>query len=203
MTSFKTLLAVALIGTTSAITMAQTIPEPAGMSASLSVPGKKTMADVIQVSAEVKAIDVETRRATLVGPKGREFNLTVGPDVQNLESVAVGDMVTVEYARSLTLELHKNGQAAVGRIETVAEGRAPIDEEDGGVRVIDRMVNGVANVVAVDPETMQVSLEGAENSMVVHVADPEQFKLIEVGDQIEATFLEGAALSLTKKASAE
>lgn len=202
MTSMKKLIAAAVIGTISSIAVAQNIPEPAGMSAEVSAPGKKTVADVIQLTAKITRLNKETRRYTLVGPQGREINLTAGDDI-NLENIEVGDLVTVEYARSLTLELRKNGNAAVGRVETVSEGSIPVSAEEGGARVIDRMVAGVANVIAIDAETQTVTLQGQDNTLTLTVNDPEQFKLIEVGDQIEATFLEGAALSLTKQEAAE
>jgi hypothetical protein len=63
------------------------------------------------------------------------------------------------------------------------------------------MITGIANVVSVDPATMTVVLQGAELTRALKIADPEQFLLVEVGDQVEIQYLEGAALSLQKHAA--
>ena len=56
-----------------------------------------------------------------------------------------------------------------------------------------------ADVVDLDPATQTVTLKGPQRTVDLHVRDPEQFKLIAKGDQIEATYTEAAAISVTPK----
>jgi hypothetical protein len=41
-----------------------------------------------------------------------------------------------------------------------------------------------------------VSLRGPKQTVDLQVRDPEQFKLVKVGDQVEATYTEAVALSV-------
>ena len=59
-----------------------------------------------------------------------------------------------------------------------------------------REVKVTANVVAVDAATQYVTLKGPERTVGLKVQDPNQFKLIKVGDQVEATYTEAVAIAL-------
>jgi hypothetical protein len=52
------------------------------------------------------------------------------------------------------------------------------------------------DVIAVDAKKQTVKVRGPRRTVDLNVKDPEQFKLIKVGDQIEATFVEAIALSV-------
>jgi len=57
-------------------------------------------------------------------------------------------------------------------------------------------VTVTASVIALDPPTQTVTLKGPKQTVDVKVADPEQFKRISVGDQVEATYTEALAISV-------
>jgi hypothetical protein len=59
-----------------------------------------------------------------------------------------------------------------------------------------REVKVVANVVAVDPKKQTVRLRGPERTVDLKVRDPNQLKLMKVGDQVEATYIEATAISV-------
>ncbi|HSS70100.1 MAG TPA: hypothetical protein VLQ46_05540, partial [Casimicrobiaceae bacterium] len=61
---------------------------------------------------------------------------------------------------------------------------------------VGRQVQVTANVVAVDAATQTVTLRGPKQTVNLHVNDPAQFKLVKVGDQVEATYTEAVALSV-------
>jgi antitoxin (DNA-binding transcriptional repressor) of toxin-antitoxin stability system len=58
-----------------------------------------------QISAVVDAIDYKNRYVALRGPKGNTLALPVSKEVKNLESVKVGDKLTIAYTQALALEL--------------------------------------------------------------------------------------------------
>jgi hypothetical protein len=65
-----------------------------------------------------------------------------------------------------------------------------------------RQVVIVADVVGLDPTRQVVVLRGPQRVVELRVRDPQQFKLIALGDQVEATFLQALALAVepvTKK----
>ena len=51
-------------------------------------------------------------------------------------------------------------------------------------------------MIAVDAETQQVTLKGPNRTVDLHVDDPEQLKLIKVGDQIEAVYTQAVAVTV-------
>jgi len=53
-------------------------------------------------------------------------------------------------------------------------------------------------VINVDPQTQTVTLRGPERTVDLKVRDPEQFKLIAKGDQVEATYAEGLAVAVER-----
>ena len=54
----------------------------------------------------------------------------------------------------------------------------------------------VADVVGVDPAKQVVTLKGPQRTVDLKIPDPEQFKRIAKGDQVEATFAQALALAV-------
>jgi hypothetical protein len=160
----------------------------------VSQPGLVGMAQTINVMATIKAIDQSTREITLVGPGGREVTVTAGPEVKNFAQLKSGDRVDVQYAEALTVELKKGGGKAVGMTEKggVASARAGSTPGAAGAR----QVTVTGDVVDLDPATQHVTVRGAKHTVNLKVRDPEQFKLIAKGDQLEATYTEAVAVDV-------
>jgi Cu/Ag efflux protein CusF len=157
-------------------------------------PGKAGVAQVVKATATITAIDPATRDITLKGPQGNELTVTAGPDVKNFANLKVGDPVSVEYVEALTLELKKGGGLPVQRTEQSGAMGAKQGAQPAGA--VGRQVTVVANVVALDPAKQTVTLQGPRRTVEVVVADPEQFKQIAKGDQVEATYTQALALSV-------
>ena len=55
----------------------------------------------------------------------------------------------------------------------------------------------IADVVALDAQKNQITLKGPHGDVVtLDVRNPDQFKVLKVGDQIEVTYTEALALSV-------
>jgi hypothetical protein len=157
-------------------------------------PGKGAAERVVQITASVEAIDSASRIVTLKGPTGDVVTIAVGPEVQNFDQIRVGDFVVVRYIDSLTLELKKGGTALRERTDLDVTGRArPSGRPAAGDA---HEVHVVADVTAVDPATQTVTLRGPTRVVQLQLQDPEQFKLIAVGDQVEATYTEAVVISV-------
>jgi Cu/Ag efflux protein CusF len=75
--------------------------------------GRKPSGTLVQtdvVTATVEKIDAKARKATLKGPNGNMFNISIAPDVENLENVKKGDQLLVQVTRSLALDVRKPGK---------------------------------------------------------------------------------------------
>jgi hypothetical protein len=186
--------AAALLAAATLPALAQTKPAAGAVVAAASAPGTATVAASVTVQASVEAIDKATRQVTLKGPKGNLNTITAGPDVRNFDQVKVGDMVTVKYVEALTLTLKKDGKELRNMTETPAAARAPAGERPGGV--VAKQTEVTANVIATDDKTQTVTLRGPNRTVELKVPDAGQYKLIKVGDQIQAVYTEALALSV-------
>ena len=57
------------------------------------------------VNGVIEAIDYKKRQVSVRGPKGNTVSFPVSPDVKDLESVTVGDTVSITYSEALALEM--------------------------------------------------------------------------------------------------
>jgi len=189
--------------TVAAISLAVAVALPAAAQTpsvmETSKPGSVAMAQTITAHATIKAIDAGTRELTLVGEKGHEFSAVAGPEVVNFDKLKVGDRVDVKYIEALAVELHKGGGKAVARTDTAGADRGPAGSPPGGIAA--RKVTVVGDVIAVDPATRMVTVKGPKRTVEFVVKDPEQFKMIAKGDQLEATYVEAVAVSVSPQAA--
>lgn len=163
-----------------------------------SQPGAAGIAQTVEFSATITAIDKASRTLTLKGPKGEEAKVVAGPEVKNFDQLKVGDIVTAKYLESLVLELKKGGGLPVAKTEKSGVVAAKPGEKPAAMG--GRQVTAVGNVTKIDAATQTVTIKGPERTVELKVRDPEQFKLIAVGDQIEATYTEAIAVAVTPAA---
>lgn len=178
----------------SGTTQAQSAAAVAG-----SGPGVAAAAQTMKVTATITAIDKATRDVTLKGPQGDIVTMTAGPEVRNFDKLKVGDRVALQYVEALTLELKKGGGLVVGRTEKGDAAGAKKGERPAGAA--GREVTIVADVVGVDPTRQMVTLRGPNRSVDLRVPDPEQFKRIAKGDQVEAKYMQAVAVAVEPAAA--
>lgn len=186
------MLLVAALGAASPA-MAQQV-KAEGVVAAASAPGRAEMARAVKVSATVSAIDKATRTVTLKAADGKEFPVVAGPEVRNFDQIKVGSEVVVGFLQALALDLKKGGGGVREIVESADGARAASGAQPGGA--VARKVTVVADVTAVDAKTQTVTLRGPKRTVDLKVPDPKQFKMIAVGDQVQATYTEAVAISV-------
>jgi hypothetical protein len=191
----------ALLGSLALTAQAQQKPDANSAVIVAKEPGKVAVATTTKISATVTAIDKQQRKVTLKGPEGNSTVLAVGPDVRNFDQVKVGDLVVVTYAEALTLTLKKDGKELRGMTQAADGARTASGARPGGV--VAQQVEVTADVIAVNATTQTVTLRGPKQVVDLKVPDPEQFKLIKVGDQIQAVYTEAMALTVEPAAAAK
>jgi hypothetical protein len=196
----KSLLSIALAAAAFA-TAAIAQQAPAGGAVLKSEPGKATAVAAVEASALVTAIDKATRTVTLKRPNGQLSDIVAGPEVKNFDQIKVGDSVVVRYVEALSLELRKTkGEAGAPVVkEEVAKAKPGEKPAVAG----GRQVKAIAEVTAVDPAKKTITLKGPKGKVVtLDVRNPDQFKVVKVGDQVDVTYTEAIALSVEPAAKA-
>ena len=173
---------------------AQQKPDVTGGTAVASEPGKAAIARTIKVTAQVVSIDKATRTLTLKGPDGKTVDVVADEQVKNFPQIKVGDFVVVQVVQALALELMKTkGGEAIGATEGMATAKP--GERPGAIAA--REITAIAKVTAVDPKGKTISLRGPRgNTVKLDVQNPDQFKVVKVGDEVQVTYTEAAAVSV-------
>lgn len=191
----RSTLAIAFAATAFAATALAQPPSPAAGAVVTSEPGKASIVRAAEVSAQVVGLDKATRTITLKGPKGEVVDLVAGEEVKNFDQIKLGDLVVARYAQALTLELKKTKVKAGEPTVTEAAARAKPGERPAGM--VGREVTAIADVIGVDPKKSTITLKGPRGNVVtLDVQNPDQFKVVKKGDQVQVTYTEALALSV-------
>jgi len=170
-------------------------PDMKGGAVVTSVPGKASATAAAELSAQVVAIEKKSRTISLKGPKGKVVDIVAGDDVKNFDQIKVGDFLMVRYVQSLALELQKakSGMSGISATDTVVKaepGQRPAVA--GG-----REVSAIAKVTAIDQKAKTMSLTGPRGNVVtLDVQNPDQFKVVKMGDEVLVTYTEAVAVSI-------
>ena len=166
-----------------------------------SEPGKASLVTVAEATATVVAINKATRVVTLKGASGRTLDVVCGDEVRNFAQIHVGDDVKVSYKEALTLEL-KKARAPLKSNAAVTTVGAPPGSQPAATTGVEITV--LADVVAVDPQKSIISLRGPTGNVIdLKVQNPDQFKVVKKGDQVEAVYTQAFAVAVTPVAKPE
>jgi len=173
---------------------AQAQQSPAAATTFSSQPGRVAAAQAVKVSVVVTAIDPATRGLTLKTADGKTFDVVAGPEVRNFDQIKLNDRVVAQYIRALTLELRKGGGVRQGS-ESADAVRTPKGDKPGAA--VGGRITVVADVVDVNQKNKTISLRGPKGNVVVlDVQNPDHFKVVKKGDQVEADYAEALAVSV-------
>ena len=155
------------------------------------------MSETIVVTAEILAINHETREVTLRRTDGETMTLVAGEEARNLGQVSVGDIITAEYMESISIEVFAGDGSEPGAGEMVAAERSELGEMPAGA-IVDSVVV-LAIVEAIDLESNTFKLKFPSGEIKQYTAyDPENLKKSDVGDNVVITYTEAVALSVEK-----
>jgi hypothetical protein len=152
----------------------------------------------VVVTSVVEAIDHKTRVVTLSGEEGKSVTFTASEEAQNLDQVAVGDTVTVEYLQNLTIQVlaAENAEAGVGAVVVAARSEKG---EMPGMAIIDAQVE-VFTVEEINIEANTFKLKNVDGIVNEFTArEPENLKKSAVGDVVVMTLTQAVAISIEEK----
>ena len=161
-------------------------------------PVREDMA-LVSLEATVEAIDYELREVTLKGPGGNIFTVTADPQVDRLSEIEVGDLVSVNYLKSIAFELR---EPTVEELEEPLvilgeDAKAPEDMAPGVGEI--NVIRAVCSIEGLDRQTMTAKLLGPLGGYnIVSIADPENLTKLRIGDSVIVTYTEAVAIMLKK-----
>jgi len=184
-----------------AFTSCKSVPEPPPPEAASAgayqegVPGG-VIVNTIDVSARVKDIDKENRKATLLGADGKTFTVKVGPEAVNFDQVAVGDLVNVTVTEELVVYLDEEGMSP-GDAAAAVVALAPKGAQPGGLVAGTVQVTGT--VTAIDLMRCTATLQFGDGSVrTFPVRSDIDLSKRKVGEQVVFRVTEMVAIKVEK-----
>ncbi len=161
----------------------------------VNAPGHVEGIAMVAVMATVQEIDKETRAITLKKENGETVSIVAPETVRNFDQIKVGDIVHAKYQTSVSFQVVKEGSTVVGKAVQKTAARAKLGDKPGAI--LTRAVAMRANVTKVDSENKTITIQGKNKTLVMDVKNPAHFKVVKVGDQIDALITESIAISVT------
>ncbi|MEH6605966.1 MAG: hypothetical protein V7711_10315 [Pseudomonadales bacterium] len=155
----------------------------------------------VMVSAQVEAINHETREVSIKREDGEIINFVASEEAKNIDQVNVGDIINATYVENVSIEVVAAENAEAAAAQMSASSRAKAGEEPG-IKLLNQSIE-IATVEAIDLEANTFQLKTVDGTIEEYTAlNPENLKMAAVGDAVISTHTQGLALSL-EKATAE
>ena len=112
-------------------------------------PESVEVSNIEEIAATVTAIDQRTRVVSLRGPRGNELSFQVGPAVQNLAQVEVGDIITMSYEQTYIATRTNEAEMSAAMPVTVGGAVAEAGQRPGAA--VGAMASMTVRVESVGP----------------------------------------------------
>ena len=150
----------------------------------------------VQLTAVIEAIDKQAMTVTLRGPEGNTRTLKADPASDNINRIAVGDKVDVEYVQHLSIEVFANeGMEQPGAGVLAASGINEDGETPARMDVITTVETAVVEEINIEANTFKLRWPGDEVQEYI-AQNPDNLKKAAVGDMVVVTHTEAIAMML-------
>jgi hypothetical protein len=150
---------------------------------------------VVEASATVTAINMETREVTFKRSNGAIRTIVASPEVKNLAQVKVGDTIVLRYQQAASIKLEKRPTGAPSIQESSGVSRNAPGTKPGVYAGQETTIS--AEIDQIDALNSTVTLKGPRGGLVdVEVKDKSMLGKLNVGDLVVITYTEAVALSV-------
>jgi hypothetical protein len=138
----------------------------------------------VTFSAEIVAINQETREVTLSGDDGQTVTFTARDEVRNLAQVKAGDRVFAEMYEEVSISVHANpDQLQPAAAEMAATERTKAGEMPGAAAMDTVVISAVVEDINIENNTFKLKMsDGMVREFVAQ--DPGNLKRSKVGDLV-------------------
>lgn len=154
-----------------------------------------TDGDIVEMTAEIVAIDHDARLITLTDEDGESETIFAGPEVKRFDELKVGDKVTFRYYESIVSQIRKPGDSAP------APSGDPTLVRGTGAKpsaTMSQQATATVTITELDPKMGSVTVKTEEGrTMSFKVDDKKNLKGVKVGDRVDITYT--AAVMITVK----
>lgn len=146
------------------------------------------------VTATVTKIDHKSREVHIKTEDKQEYKFIAGPDVQNLDQVKKGDVITVVYTEALAYEVksHSNNAGTTTAMAAANKGEKP-------AAAVAQQTTVTVTITAIDTKAPSITIKEPDGTVeTIKVKDPSKLNGIKVGDVVDLTYTEAFAISVDR-----
>lgn len=146
----------------------------------------------------IVAIDPATRTLTLKGAKDNIVSVTVGKEVVNFNTLALGDRVDVSLKNAMLIKAIRTGEKDEGvrkRVETDVYAPASDGLGYGSVHQMELL----ATIQRIDRKNKTITLRGPWKTETLVLTPEVAADNVKAGDTIRAIFITAVAVEVTRK----
>lgn len=154
---------------------------------------------LVDMQAEVQALDLEKREVTLKDRAGNLVTVNASEQIKRLDEIKVGDYVITQYWTFMRAEFREpTAEEKKTPLVVLAEaGRVPKDVAPAGA--VGAVIKAVVKVVAINIKTRQAIIQGPrDNFIILPVMDDAILNNLKIGEVVIMTYAEAVVLSLVK-----
>ena len=154
-----------------------------------------TDGDIVEMTAEIVAIDHDARLITLEDADGESETIFAGPEVKRFDDLNVGDKVTFRYYESIVSQIRKPGESAPAPSgdPTLVRGKGPKPSA-----TLSQQTTATVTITALDSKVPSVTVKTEDGrTMSFKVEDKKNLEGVKVGDRVDITYT--AAIMITVK----
>ena len=154
-----------------------------------------TDGDIVEMTAEIVAIDHDARLITLEDADGESETIFAGPEVKRFDDLNVGDKVTFRYYESIVSQIRKPGESAPAPSgdPTLVRGKGPKPSAK-----LSQQTTATVTITALGSKVPSVTVKTEDGrTMSFKVEDKKNLEGVKVGDRVDITYT--AAIMITVK----
>ena len=153
---------------------------------------KKT--EPITATVTIQAIDKANRLVTIRDESGAEDMVQVGPAMKRFDELKVGDKVKISYYESLVFQVRKPGDPVKTAGDTAKLTPGTGTSPSG---TLSSQQTTSVEVLAIDQKLPSITVKTADGRTVTRKVDnPKNLEGVKVGDKIDITYTQAAALTV-------
>lgn len=161
------------------------------------VKSQGTRAMMVNVEAEIVAINVETNEVSIKGPLGRVVTLVGDGTMVDLSKRRVGDRVSAQYVAAIEGEVRTPTEDELANPWVVVTDSARLESETAPGAGAARQIRAVCTIEAADREAGYIVVKDALGNLhTIEDIDGSKFEGVALGDSVVFVYTEALALSL-------
>jgi len=153
-------------------------------------------ATIVTFQGKIVAVNTAKKQVTLEGPEGRKLTVDVR-NPANLRAAKVGELYSARYYDIFTVRKRRPGETVQNAV-TVGDWTTNPLGVPGGSRAVQATV--LVTVAAIDQANGTVTVKAADGTtQTVKARNPDNLKLVKVGDELVIVRYVAIAISLQKQ----